>query len=102
MCGLVRREATSKDESAYCGLAGRRNNKRCCRLRLSSAPTAGVLRCTRQVSLVTWQKQIKHAAHFALHDLTHYAVATALGYCREFFGLIAEGGEIKDTTGKGA
>ena len=62
---------------------------------------AGVLRCTRQDGSVTWQKQAKHAAHFALHDLTHYAVETALGYRRGFFGLIAEGWEIEETTGKG-
>jgi hypothetical protein len=63
---------------------------------------AGVLRCTRQDGSVTWQKQTRHAAHFALHDLTHYAVETALGYRRGFFGLIAEGWDVDDTTGKGA
>jgi hypothetical protein len=63
---------------------------------------AGVLRCTRDDGSVTWQKLPKHGAHFALHDLTHYAVETALGYRRGFFGLIAEGWEVEDTTGKGA
>src|SRR5579864_5399634 len=62
---------------------------------------AGVLRCTRQDGSVTWQKQTRHAAHFALHDLTHYSVETVLGYRRGFFGLIAEGWEVDDTTGKG-
>jgi hypothetical protein len=62
----------------------------------------GVLRCTRQDGSVTWQKQSRHAAHFALHDLTHYAVETTLGYHRGFFGLIAEGWDVDDTTGKGA
>jgi hypothetical protein len=66
------------------------------------ADGAGVLRCTREDGSVTWQKQAKHGAHFALHDLTHYAVETALGYRRGFFGLIAEGWEVEDTTGKGA
>jgi hypothetical protein len=61
----------------------------------------GVLRCTRQDGSVTWQKQTKHAAHFALHDLTHYAVETVLGYGRGFFGLIAAGWDVEDTTGKG-
>jgi hypothetical protein len=51
---------------------------------------------------VTWQKQTRHAAHFALHDLTHFAVETGLGFRRGFFGLISEGWEIEDTTGKGA
>lgn len=63
---------------------------------------AGVLRCTRKDGTVTWQKQNKHAAHFALHDLTHYAVETTLGYRLGFFGLIAAGWDVEDTTGKGA
>jgi hypothetical protein len=62
----------------------------------------GVLRCTRQDGTVTWQKQNKHAAHFALHDLTHYSVETTLGYRKGFFGLIAEGWDVEDTTGKGS
>ena len=66
------------------------------------ADGAGVLRCTRQDGSVTWQKQTRHASHFALHDLTHYAVETALGYRRGFFGLIADGWDVEDTTGKGA
>lgn len=63
---------------------------------------AGLLRCIRQDGSVTWQKQTKHAAHFAVHDLTHLAVETALGYRHGFFGLIAEGWDVEDTTGKGA
>lgn len=67
------------------------------------ADGSGVLRCVRADGSVTWQKQTdRHAAFFALHDLTHFAVETALGYRRGFFGLIAEGWEIEDTTGKGA
>jgi len=63
---------------------------------------AGVLRCVRADGSATWQKQTdRHAAFFALHDLTHFAVETTLGYRRGFFGLIAEGWEIEDTTGKG-
>ena len=62
---------------------------------------AGVLRCTRQDGSVTWQKQTRHASHFALHDLTHFAVETVLGYRRGFFGLIAQGWDLDDTTGKG-
>ena len=65
------------------------------------ADGSGVLRCTRADGSVTWQKQTKHAAHFALHDLTHYAVERALGYKHGFFGLIAEGWDVEDTTGKG-
>ncbi len=67
------------------------------------ADGAGLLRCTRQDGSVTWQKQSdRHAGFYALHDLTHFAVESALGFRRGFYGLIAEGWEIDDTTGKGA
>ena len=66
------------------------------------ADGAGLLRCTRPDGGITWQKQPeRHAVHFSLHDLTHYAVETTLGYQRGFFGLIAEGWDVEDTTGKG-
>ena len=61
-----------------------------------------MLRCTRQDGSVTWQKQPKHGAYFALHDLTHYAVEAVLGYRHGFFGLIAAGWDVEDTTGKGS
>jgi hypothetical protein len=51
---------------------------------------------------VTWLKQERHAAFFALHDLTHFAVESTLGFRRGFYGLIAEGWDVEDTTGKGA
>jgi hypothetical protein len=35
-----------------------------------------------------------------LHDLTHFAVESTLGFQRGFFGLVAEGWDIRDTTGK--
>ena len=67
------------------------------------ADGSGVLRCVRDDGSVTWQKQTdRHAAYFSLHDLTHFAVETTLGLRRGFFGLIAEGWDIDDTTGKGA
>jgi hypothetical protein len=63
----------------------------------------GVLRCVRADGSVTWQKQTaRHAAHFALHDLTHFAVETTLGSTQGFYGLIASGWDVEDTTGKGA
>jgi len=62
----------------------------------------GVLRCVRADGSVTWQKQGRQAAHFALHDMTHFAVESTLGTRRAFFGLIAEGWDIEDTTGKGS
>ena len=62
-----------------------------------------VLRCQRPDGSATWQKQAAaHARFFALHDLTHLAVETLLGFRRGFFGLIAEGWDIADTTGKGS
>jgi len=63
---------------------------------------AGVLRCTRDDGSVTWQKQSRHAAVFALHDLTHFAVEQTLGYRHGFFGLIRQGWDTDDTGGKGA
>ncbi len=39
---------------------------------------SSVLRCTRADGSVTWQKQTRHAMHFALHDLTHFAVESTL------------------------
>jgi hypothetical protein len=73
------------------------------RIEIAKRPDGvGVLRCTRADGSFTWQKQAKHAAHFALHDLTHYAVETSLGYRRGFFGLIADGWDLDDTSGKGS
>ena len=62
-----------------------------------------VLKCIRTDGSTTWQRvDDKHAAFFPLHDLTHYAVETELGFRRGFYGLIAEGWEIAETTGKTA
>jgi len=61
-----------------------------------------VLRCVRADGSYTWQRQDRHAPHFALHDLTHFAVESTLGFRRGFFGLIAAGWHIEDTTGKSA
>ena len=63
---------------------------------------SGVLRCVRADGSMTWQKQERNAAFFALHDLTHFAVESTLGFRRGFFGLIAEGWDVEDTTGQGA
>lgn len=66
------------------------------------ADGSGVLRCRRADGSVTWQRQDRHAAFFALHDLTHFAVETVLGYSRGFFGLVSEGWEMEETTGQEA
>ena len=45
----------------------------------------------------TWQKRTGPTARFfAVHDLTHYAVETELGFRRAFYGLIAEGWDLAD------
>jgi hypothetical protein len=67
-----------------------------------TADGSGLLRCTRRDGTVCWQKQRRHGVHFAFHDLTHFAVETVLGYRDGFFGLLAQGWEMEDTTGKGA
>lgn len=62
-----------------------------------------MLRCERPDGSVTWQRlDGRQAAFFPLHDLTHYAVETELGFRRGFYGLIAEGWDITETTGKSA
>lgn len=68
------------------------------------ADGTSTLRCVRADGSVTWQRQRRPqlASFFALHDLTHYAVETALGYHAGFFGLVAAGWDLEDTTGKGA
>jgi len=60
----------------------------------------GVLRCTRADGTATWQRQSeRHALHFVHHDLTHYAAERELGLTNAFFGLVASGWDIDDTTG---
>ena len=62
-----------------------------------------VLRCVRADGSITWQRNDdQNARFFPLHDLTHYAVETELSFPRGFFGLIAEGWNIEETTGKTA
>src|SRR5436190_22117753 len=62
-----------------------------------------VLRCIRDDGSSSWQRnENQHARFFPLHDLVHYALESELG-CREgFFGLIASGWNIDETTGKSA
>lgn len=65
------------------------------------ADGSALLRCVRADGSATWQKQRgDRAAFFPLHDLTHYAVETELGFSRGFYGLIATGWDIEETTGK--
>ncbi|HEV2689030.1 MAG TPA: hypothetical protein VGV35_10755, partial [Bryobacteraceae bacterium] len=78
------------------------DNGRMLRVQIAKrADGGGVLRCVRTDGSVTWQKQSRHAAFFAAHDLTHFAVESTLGLRAGFFGLIAAGWDIEDTTGQG-
>lgn len=62
-----------------------------------------MFRIVRADGSSTWQKHHgPRARFFPRHDLAHYAVETELGFRRGFYGLIAEGWDIADTTGKGA
>jgi hypothetical protein len=61
-----------------------------------------LLKCIRGDDSTTWQRQDDdRAAFFPFHDLTHYAVETELRFSWGFYGLIAAGWDIEDTTGKG-
>jgi hypothetical protein len=73
------------------------------KIQITKRPDGGaVLKCTRSDGTETWQKQTGHqAAFFPLHDLTHYAVESELHIRDAFYGLIAAGWSIDDTTGKG-
>jgi len=65
------------------------------------ADGGAVLRCIREDGSATWQRQHgRTAAFFPLHDLTHFAIETELGLRRAFYGLIAAGWDIEETTGK--
>src|SRR5688500_15660047 len=73
-------------------------------IQITKRPGGGAgLRCTRADGSATWQRQQgRQASFFPLHDLTHYAVETELGFRDGFYGLIAQGWEIDETTGKSA
>jgi hypothetical protein len=67
------------------------------------ADGGATLRCRRADGSVTWQNhQGTRAAFFPGHDLTHFAVESELPGAVAFYGLIASGWDIEDTTGKGA
>jgi hypothetical protein len=55
------------------------------------------LSCTRADGTTTWQRQQGgQAAFFPKHDLTHYAVETALGFREGFYGLVSAGWDFSD------
>jgi hypothetical protein len=57
------------------------------------------LACVRVDGSRTWAKE---HPFFPLHDLTHFAVESVLGFDEAFFGLIAAGWEIDDFAKPGA
>jgi hypothetical protein len=58
--------------------------------------------CRRADGSTTWQRrQGRQASFFPMHDLTHFAVEIELGFSHGFYGLLAAGWSIDDTTGKG-
>jgi hypothetical protein len=62
-----------------------------------AADGSAALTCVRADGSRTWQRQTGGlGAVFPAHDLTHYAVETALAYDHGFYGLIAGGWDIAD------
>jgi hypothetical protein len=57
------------------------------------------LACVRADGSRTWAKE---HPFFPLHDLTHCAVESVLGFEEAFFGLLARGWEIDDFASPGA
>jgi hypothetical protein len=55
------------------------------------------LSCTRADGTTTWQRQEgAQATFFPRHDLTHYAVESALGHRQGFYGLVSAGWDFSD------
>lgn len=54
--------------------------------------------CVRSDGTQTWGKV---ARFFPVHDLTHYAVESVLGFKEAFFGLLASGWNIDDFAARG-
>lgn len=62
-----------------------------------------LLRCIRADGSIASQRNDGSGGRFfAVHDLRHLAVESVLGCDEGFYGLLAAGWEIIDTTGKGA
>lgn len=60
------------------------------------------LTCERADHSVTWQPQNGQLGRFfPLHDLTHFAVESVLGFDSAFFGLISSGWNISDFSSPG-
>ena len=68
------------------------------RIRLTRRPDGAVVfELRRPDGTTTWQKRTGPTAEFfAIHDLTHYAVESALGFRHGFYGLVADGWDLGD------
>jgi hypothetical protein len=55
-----------------------------------------VLSCLRDDGSETWQSYGNQSDFFPIHDLTHLAIETELGYQHAFYGMIASGRDIND------
>jgi len=62
---------------------------------------AVILQCVRRDGSATWERHDKQGVFFSFHDLSHFAVEKVLGFRKGFYGLIADGWDIAETTGKG-
>jgi hypothetical protein len=61
------------------------------------------LSCIRADGSVTWQRQEGQLGRFfPLHDLTHFAVESTLGFDSAFYGLVASGWDISSFAAEGA
>jgi hypothetical protein len=63
---------------------------------------AVILQCVRRDGSATWERHDKQGVFFSFHDLSHFAVEKVLGFRKGFYGLIVDGWDIAETTGKGA
>jgi hypothetical protein len=61
------------------------------------ADGAVIFELRRADGTTTWEKRAGPTAEFfAVHDLTHYAVESVLGYRDAFYGLVAKGWNLED------
>lgn len=64
---------------------------------------SSALSCVRADGSTTWQRQEGQLGRFfPLHDLTHFAVESVLGWRRGFYGLLAAGWDITDFGNSGS
>ena len=72
-------------------------------IRIKKKPDgSAALSCIRADGSTTWQQQNgKLGQFFPLHDLTHYAVESVLGFRSAFYGLVAGGWDLADFASTG-